>query len=133
MREREQFFAWLPFYVNGTLEAAQHSWMQSYLESHAALAPEVELHRQLRSGLRETVTASVRDVPVDVGYARVARASPKPRRHTRAWPLGAGGGTWPNQCANRCANGCANPRARRRGAPPPRSRCWWWSASSPRC
>jgi hypothetical protein len=70
MQERERFFAWLPFYVNGSLDAAQRAWMQSYLEAHDGLAQEVALHEQMRSALRDQVRARLGDVPADIGYAR---------------------------------------------------------------
>jgi hypothetical protein len=71
MTERERFFDALPFYVNGSLAAADGDWVRSYLERHPQLQDQLRFVQALEQEVVERAEATLHDVPVDVGYERL--------------------------------------------------------------
>ncbi len=62
----EKFSELLPWYVNGTLNAEDHAWVESYLKEHPAARAELEWYRSLKSKIQD----SVPQVPATVGLAK---------------------------------------------------------------
>ncbi len=62
----EKFSELLPWYVNGTLNAEDRAWVESYLKEHPAARAELEWYRSLKSKIQD----SVPQVPATVGLAK---------------------------------------------------------------
>jgi len=60
----------LPFYVNGTLDAAERVWVEAYLKAH----PEAAKELRLTEAFRAVVKASQSQVPEDVRIDRLLKA-----------------------------------------------------------
>ena len=71
MSERTRFFELLPFDANGTLGADDAAWLRGQLAQHPELVSQQALMQAIRSDLKTSVEAALRDVPVDVGYALI--------------------------------------------------------------
>lgn len=54
--ERQRFAELLPFYVNGTLEAADQAWMETYLAAHSEAQQEMKFAQILRESTRNTTS-----------------------------------------------------------------------------
>lgn len=72
MSERTRFFELLPFEANGTASVDDAAWLRSYAALHPELAAQPAFVQALRTELKATVDAALRDVPANVGYAVVA-------------------------------------------------------------
>lgn len=105
MDDRRRFFDLLPFYVNGTLQENDFTWMRHYLQENPQLRPQVGLQESIRASLQETVAASIADMPPDLGFdrtitrIRAAEAAMPPRegrmQRFLAWLIGRGSdGRW---------------------------------------
>ena len=68
MTDRERFFDALPFYVNGTLDAAGRDWLRRHLAEHPPLRSQLQFMQALGQGVQEAVETSLQGVPADVGY-----------------------------------------------------------------
>ncbi len=62
----EKFSELLPWYVNGTLNAEDRAWVESYLKEHPAARAELEWYRSLKSKIQD----SVPQVPATIGLAK---------------------------------------------------------------
>ena len=58
----------LPWYVNGTLEAAQREWVERYAHAHAAAAAELKSSMRFSAKLHEEVEASI---PAAIGLSQL--------------------------------------------------------------
>lgn len=62
----DRFAELLPWYVNGSLEAADRAWVDSYLAQHPEARAELAWYQSLQTRIHETVPA----VPATIGLAR---------------------------------------------------------------
>lgn len=62
----ERFAELLPWYVNGSLEAADRTWVDSYLAEHPDARAELAWYQSLQTRIHETVPA----VPATIGLSR---------------------------------------------------------------
>ena len=54
--ERQRFVELLPFYVNGTLDAKDHDWVDAYLATHPNAENELKFMQILRESTRNTTS-----------------------------------------------------------------------------
>jgi hypothetical protein len=71
--ERERFLELLPFVVNGTASPDDVAFVQAQLVQHPELQAQVDFQRQVQASLKASVGGSLRGVPADIGYDRIAR------------------------------------------------------------
>jgi hypothetical protein len=71
--ERERFFELLPFVVNGTASPDDVAFVQAQLVQHPELQAQFDFQRQVQASLKASVDGSLRGVPADIGYDRIAR------------------------------------------------------------
>jgi anti-sigma factor RsiW len=62
----ERFAELLPWYVNGSIEAADRAWVDSYLSEHPDARAELAWYRSLQKRIQETVPA----VPATIGLSK---------------------------------------------------------------
>jgi len=62
----ERFAELLPWYVNGSIEAADRAWVDSYLAEHPDARAELAWYQSLQKRIHESVPA----VPATIGLAR---------------------------------------------------------------
>lgn len=62
----ERFAELLPWYVNGSIEAADRAWVESYLAEHPDARAELAWYQSLQKRIQETVPA----VPATIGLSR---------------------------------------------------------------
>jgi hypothetical protein len=62
----ERFAELLPWYVNGSLEAADRAWVDSFLAEHPDARAELAWYQSLQTRIHETVPA----VPATIGLSR---------------------------------------------------------------
>lgn len=62
----QRFAELLPWYVNGSIDASDRAWVDSYLAEHPDARAELAWFRSLQSRIHETVPA----VPATIGLAR---------------------------------------------------------------
>jgi hypothetical protein len=62
----ERFAELLPWYVNGSIDAADRAWVDSYLAEHPEARSELAWYESLQTRIHETVPA----VPATIGLAR---------------------------------------------------------------
>jgi anti-sigma factor RsiW len=63
----ERFAELLPWYVNGSIDAADRSWVDSYLADHPAARSELAWFESLQTKIQDAIPA----VPATIGLARV--------------------------------------------------------------
>ncbi|AMO22652.1 hypothetical protein GCM10027034_30950 [Ramlibacter solisilvae] len=66
---KERFEELLPWYVNGSLEAEDRAFVETYLEQHPESRSELEWYRSLQQRVQENAPA----VPATIGLARTMR------------------------------------------------------------
>jgi len=76
---REQFEAFLPWYVNGTLNADEQAWVTGYLARNPDARREVDRLATMRDDMR----TQLEPPPGDVGWSRLARRIADEKRATR--------------------------------------------------
>ena len=76
----------LPFYVNGTLDEADSTWVDAYLREHPAAAAELAWARSLQSRLHEDVPAVSSEVGMERTLQRIRGERPAADRNRRAAP-----------------------------------------------
>lgn len=74
----------LPFYVNGTLSAADRAWMEDWLRDHPQDAAELDGCSSLQARIRDDVPAVSSEVGLDRALGRIRREGPAPQRARRA-------------------------------------------------
>jgi anti-sigma factor RsiW len=74
---REQFQQWLPWHVNGTLDAGKRAWIEQYLKDHAEARAELRWHESLQTRIQEHAPEIAADQGLDKLMARIAR-QPRP-------------------------------------------------------
>ena len=62
----ERFAELLPWYVNGSIQAADRAWVDSYLSEHPDARAELAWYRSLQKRIQETVPA----VPATIGLSK---------------------------------------------------------------
>jgi hypothetical protein len=62
----QRFAELLPWYVNGAIDAADRSWVESYLSEHPDARAELAWYRSLQKRIQENVPA----VPTTIGLSR---------------------------------------------------------------
>lgn len=66
---KQRFEELLPWYANGSLEAEDRTFVETYLEQHPEARSELEWYRSLQQRVRENAPA----VPATIGLARAMR------------------------------------------------------------
>src|SRR5690349_9323315 len=90
MSERARFLEALPFYLNGTLSAAQRAWVDAYLAEHPELRSQSELQEILRADVRKAAEHSIEGISNDVGLAGTLERirAERPRNRWFDWLFG---------------------------------------------
>ena len=84
MTERERFFDALPFYVNGTLDAAERDWLRAHLAAHPPLQTQVQFVQALGQGVQDAVEATLQGVQADVGFGLLRERLAADRRSAKS-------------------------------------------------
>ena len=79
----------LPFYVNGTLPAADRDWVETYLREHPTARAELQWYESLQTRLRDDVPAVSSEVGMERALHRIRTEGPKPAQVRRAAQPGA--------------------------------------------
>jgi hypothetical protein len=74
----------LPFFVNGTLDEADRTWVEAYLREHPAAAAELAWFRSLQARLQEDVPAVSSEVGMERALRRIHGAAPAAERSRHA-------------------------------------------------
>ncbi|HJW11969.1 MAG TPA: hypothetical protein VJ598_09295, partial [Albitalea sp.] len=74
----------LPFYVNGTLPAADREWVDNYLREHPTARAELQWYESLQTRLRDDVPAVSSEVGLERALHRIRTEGPKPALVRRA-------------------------------------------------
>ncbi len=74
----------LPFYVNGSLAAAEREWVDAYLREHPQAAGELDRCRSLQTRIRADVPAVSSEVGLVRALGRIRREGPAPQMARRA-------------------------------------------------
>jgi hypothetical protein len=86
MNTGTRFDELLPFYVNGTLDAADRAWVDAYVREHPTAASELAWARSLRQRLQEDVPAVSSEVGLDRAMRRIRGERPVAQRERRQEP-----------------------------------------------
>ena len=73
---KPRFDELLPFYVNGTLSAADRAWVEGYLDEHPSARAELQWYESLRTRLREDVPAVSSEIGMEHALRRIRTESP---------------------------------------------------------
>ena len=68
---KTRFDELLPFYVNGTLDAAERAWCDAYVREHTEAAAELGWARSLRQRLQQDVPAVSSEAGLERAMARI--------------------------------------------------------------
>jgi hypothetical protein len=68
---RNQFEIWLPWYVNGTLDAQQRRWVEAYLKEHPAAGSELAWLLQLQGDIQVIPAPPTSDLGLERTLARI--------------------------------------------------------------
>ena len=74
----------LPFYVNGTLPAADREWVDNYLREHPTSRAELQWYESLQTRLRDDVPAVSSEIGLERALQRIRTEGPKPALARRA-------------------------------------------------
>lgn len=66
----DRFNELLPWYVNGTLNAADRAWVDQYLQDHPEALQQLRWNASMREQLHKDIRKDIRDVPEDIGLAK---------------------------------------------------------------
>jgi hypothetical protein len=77
---KPRFDELLPFYVNGSLSAADRAWVDSYLTEHPAARAELQWYESLTSRLREDVPAVSSEIGMERAMRRIRADRPATAR-----------------------------------------------------
>ena len=81
---KNRFDELLPFYVNGTLNEEDKTWVDAYLQDHPAAKAELGWARSLQSRLHEDVPAVSSEVGLERALKRIRTEGPAPERARQA-------------------------------------------------
>jgi hypothetical protein len=73
----------LPFYVNGTLSAADRAWVEGYLHEHPTARAELQWYESLQTRLHEDVPAVSSEIGMERALRRIRAESPAAQRSRR--------------------------------------------------
>ena len=81
---KNRFDELLPFYVNGTLNEEDQTWVDAYLQDHPAAKAELGWARSLQNRLHEDVPAVSSEVGLERAMNRIRTEGPAPARARQA-------------------------------------------------
>jgi hypothetical protein len=88
--ERKHFVELLPFYVNGTLDADEHDWVDAYLAAHPNAENELKFMQILRESTRNTTSKVPEAQRLErlLGELRASRPAPSLLQKAVNWLQG---------------------------------------------
>lgn len=69
----------LPFYVNGTLAAAERAWVDDYLREHPRATAQLDWYRSLEAKLREDAPPVSSEIGMERALRRIRTEGPAPQ------------------------------------------------------
>lgn len=93
--EQDRFDTLLPWYVNGTLNNNDRTWMEGFVRLHPEAGSELRLQQKIQTALHENAAAIPADIGLDQFMQRVRqdrRAAPAPTRSIKEMLAGFFGG-----------------------------------------
>jgi hypothetical protein len=76
---KPRFDELLPFYANGTLSAADRTWVDEYLHEHPSAGAELQWYESLQTRLRDDVPAVSSEVGMERALQRIRASLPASR------------------------------------------------------
>jgi hypothetical protein len=80
---KPRFDELLPFYVNGTLSAADRTWVEGYLNEHPTARAELQWYESLQTRLHEDVPAVSSEIGMERALRRIRAENPAAQRSRR--------------------------------------------------